>query len=135
MDKVVRKVIAIGIPLLFVIGFIDATHGIFTGMYGLPPVQVADKLGVHPSIWRAVGCVNGIHVISWTVILIGVLLGKVMLVRYVAIFAFGMYVTDLMLSVPMWDLFPKPGFRLTALITILFQFAYLLSSQWLLATD
>jgi hypothetical protein len=53
----------------------------------------------------------------------------VKLVRYVAIFALGMMVTDLMLTVPMWDLFPKPGFRLTALVTILLQFGYVLFSQ------
>jgi hypothetical protein len=130
----IKKIIAVGVPLLFIIGFIDAARGVYTGMYGLSADQVAAKLRVEPLLWRVVGHINVVHVISWTAILIGVLLGKLTLAFYITIFAFGMFVTDMVLALPMWKFYPMPrDFIWKATSTTLTQFAYLLFLGWLMA--
>jgi hypothetical protein len=132
----VKKVIAYGIPVMFVYGYIDATYGIYVGNHGIyeaSPSEVADRLQIHPSVLRGIGRFHVIHIITWTTILVGVFLGNLDLVCYVTLFAFGMTVTDVIVSVPMWNLYPKPEVRTTAVSVVIFQLVYLLASGWLMA--
>ena len=107
------------------------------GVFKNQPQLWAKALGIDLSVWLAIGWVNRIHCVVWAAIAVAALRGQLKIVLVLGLLTYGMMLTDLMVSVPMYDrlardnpgLYPKSFRRVTAQIVVI-QGLYVAYAAW-----
>lgn len=101
------------------------------GAFSNEPLRWAKAFEISPPTWAAIAWVNAIHSFIWACIAVSLIMEFHTLAIYLSIFTFGMMLTDLLISIPLYSnlnkndpLLFKANFKFISWIIVLIQGGY-----------